>query len=110
MNHIIPIFIVFSLIACGPAIADRQAECERKILTAKEAGIIHRMWVKPEGMHVVVDSVTWSQSSYTTKLGIATTVECAIVNPGERLRAVILHDSRTNKVVGEYTHPNLDVK
>ena len=96
-----------SFLAVG---ADRLAECQSKITAAQEAGIIHRMYVEPDGLHVVVDSASWSQSPYTTKLGMAVTAECSIVEPGERLVAVIFHDHRTNKVVGRYQYPDLKVE
>jgi len=92
------------------ASAEGQAECRHKITVAQNAGIIYWIYVKPDGVQVVVDVDTWSQSSYTTKLGLAATVECAMVNPGERLSAVVLRSHRTNKVVGRYRYPKLEVK
>lgn len=93
-----------------PANAGSQAECEAKIKGAQEADIIRRLYVETDGVHVVVDADVWADSEFTTKLGIAATVECAFVDPGERLSAVLLHDHRTNKVVGRYRYPELKVE
>ena len=87
--------------------ADHQSECQSKITADQEAGIIHRMYVEPDGLHVVVDSASWSQSRYTTKLKMAVNAKCSVVEPDKRLVAVIFHDHRTNKVIGRYRYPDL---
>ena len=101
--------VVFVLPASVSA-ATRLEVCEQKLSIAQQNGIIHRMSVEKDGVHVVVDSGVWEQSPYTTKLGIAAVVECAIAGPENRLVGVIFRDSRTNKVVGRYRYPELKVE
>jgi len=95
----------------APVMAGSEMEaCENTLSVAQKNGIINGMSAKSDGIHVVVDSAVWKQSPYTTKMGIASVVECAIAGPGKRLSGVIFRDSRTNKVVGRYRYPNLDVE
>lgn len=107
------LFAAITLILCAHSTtiyAGQQSECEAKVKMAQAAKIIRGLSVRRDGVHVVVDADVWKESTYNTKLGLAANVECAIVNPGERLTGIVLHDHRTNKVVGRYRYPRLTVE
>jgi len=109
-TRIIACIVLTAIVFPSAASGDRKAECQSKYAIAKATRIIHRISVEPDGVHVVVDADVWSQSPYTTKLGLAVVVECSLVEPDERLIGILIHDHRTNKVVGRYRYPNLEVE
>jgi hypothetical protein len=105
-------FIHASLLATSPpqsAASDvSQAECERRILAAEEAGIVVGYRVDATGAHVVVDESTWNEMPYTTKVGLTFNLECALIGP-ELSWTVYVHSDKTNKKLGKYSLNRLEV-
>lgn len=65
--------------------ATKADECAAKIEEAQAAGIIRSIWTEDrgdyKGVHVDVEPTVWRETPYTTKLGMASGVSCAIVDP-----------------------------
>lgn len=102
--------VICLLLLSFGSVAETQQECEAKIVAAQGAGIILDMSAKAGGIHVMVNVDTWESMPFSAKLNMASIIECAIVDKGERLSALIFRDHRANKVIGRYRYPDLVVE
>lgn len=86
----------------------RQNECEQKLAFAQQNKLILGLQTKTDGIHAMVYK-GFMQAPYTTKLGMAVVIECAIAGPNKRLSKIIFRDEINNKAIAEYTYPELTV-
>lgn len=95
--------LAFALAAASSANAETREECQATVELAQREGIVRSLAASADGIEVVVDADAWGAMEFTTRLGMGSTIECAIVDEGERLRAVLFRDHRTNRVLGRYS-------
>jgi hypothetical protein len=90
-----------------------QEECAARVLVAERAGIFYGYGNDGIRPIVMVDEAAWNGLDDTVKVGMASTVKCAIVGPDQELAAPLEFRSHlTNKVIGEWdgTFQRLTVK
>lgn len=102
--------LAFLLAACvSSASAETREQCQGTVELAQREGIVRSLAASAEGIEAVVDADAWGGMDFTARLGMGATIECAIVDEGERLRAVLFRDHRTNRVLGRYALGKLTV-
>lgn len=81
-------------LTAGAAAACDQPEARARFDRAVAAGVIHDINVYDEQVTVTVDSGVWAGLRLDTRLGMFTTIECALFGPGQVLARAQVIDPR----------------
>jgi hypothetical protein len=81
----------------------QQDDCTSRWLAAEKAKIVLGQGIVRGVPTMMVDESTFRRIDFATKLGMVTTLDCAIAGPGKHLTEIVVVSNLTNRRLARWT-------